>query len=1086
MSAPSREVPKFSSFRSKNPVSQQKQPPSPSTSSKRHLSTESHRRSLKRQRTSERQHLSSHHDQTSYKYPSEPSDTWPRDKHQPCTTSDSLLVQHDDDDRKLFVFDGKGDPQNLVYDRLHKYSIPPYQRIGFGNILGLHTKFKIDRDESAIDKVVIADTSVTTKNNPQRLLLKRQRNKELPILTIQDKDELDLAQDFLKFPLPADDSDATLIDDPPDSFKDISCLAESVSHESQRRKPQIEVPAADLRARQRNVELVRATKADPLNLQTWLDLATHQEYLVSSDADAYSLSNTERQTLADMRISIYEKALKHFTSSETHECEHLVLELLREASLVWSTQKYMQKCQEILQQHPKSFSIWNLYMDACQTNPTNFCFEDVKVFFVRKLRTFGSSVEPNSDPETQKLMLYLILRYTVFLLDTGYEELSIATWQALCEYHFFRPGHLATCDISQVLSNFEHFWENEIPRLGEVGAKGWCASQENSPASDPYKSSVAERQDPGLPFKSFAALERSTSQSLLFPGKTMEQAGTEDPFHVVFFSDICDVLEATAAGFDQHLMLDALLCYLGLPSIPSASTTGVRAQLPLEWRFNPFIHDGLLQLDLMDGNGDELNPQRAQYYQVSTELLFSRAFQTISVPTLSVEGHHHQRSRQETTHFVRRILSSLVEQFPGDDNLAEYYLAFELSCFPEAASKIAKNILRQRPTSLRLYNACATIEAKLGRVGKAAQIWSGAINMKDSLPDAAQEELISLWRGWVWCDLEANQLRKALYHLTFLGGLVSLDDSEPAHVSPASLLRLRNTFNDGFLYSISQSQPHLAALNVEMTALVVYLTEPDALQAAVAAVHEKCNTVKLQLTGDRLLLEMLHQIKAGIIDYHVRHKRPYKPALVRSEMEMSIALFPNNNIFLELYRDNEARFRLDDRVRSLLKTQVLTHSQLPLVTWSFAINQELLRYASQSSGSTADSVRSTFNKALMTIGSAVRSSKTLWIMWFRFEKHIAMQAAKALTTGKKGVPKVDPFHRTKQVFFSGLNHLPWCKSWILMGLETFNRDDELGWGGQDLQRLCNALVDRELRVRVGGVERLLDAESGNSLRHNHS
>ncbi|KAI5208865.1 DUF1740-domain-containing protein [Aureobasidium subglaciale] len=913
MSAPSREVPKFSSFRSKNSVPQQKQPSPPSTASKRHLSTEGHHHSLKRQRTSERQYSSSNHDQTSHKYPPKPSDTRHRDKRQPCTTSDSLLIQHDDDDRNLFVFDRNGDPQNVIYDRLHKYSIPPYQRIGFGNVVGLHTIFKIDRDESAIDKVVITDTSITTKKNPQRLLLKRQRTKELSVFEIRGKDELDLDQDFVKFPLSTGDSDAALIDDPPDSCRDIGCSADSVSQEYQKREFKTEATAADLRARQRNVELVRATKADPSNLQTWLDLATHQEHLVSSGADTHSLNNTERQTLADMRISIYEKALKHFPSSETHECEPLALELLREASLVWSSQKYLQRLQEILQQHPKSFSIWSLYMDAHQANSTNFRFEDVKAFFIRNLRTFGSRVESDPDPETQKLILYLILRYTVFLLDTGYEELSIATWQALCEYHFFRPKLLATCDTSQVLSNFEHFWENETPRLGEVGANGWCASQENDPASDQYISIVAERQDPGLPFKSFATLERSTSQSLLFPGRTMDQAGNEDPFHVVFFSDICDVLEATAAGFDQCHLLDALLCYLGLPSIPSASATGLRAQLPLEWRFNSFIHQGLLQLDLWDDNGDDLNTQRAQHYQVSTELLFSRAFQTISVPALSDEGRHPQRSREHTTQFVGRILSSIVKRFPGDDNLAEYYLAFELSCFPEAAPKVAKNLLKQRPSSLRLYNACATIEASLGRVERAAQIWSGAINMKDSLPEAAQEELILLWRGWVWCDLEANQLRKALIHLNSFGGPASLNDDEPTHVSPASVLRLRNAFKDGFWYSVGRTRPHLVALNVEMLALVAYLTEPDALQASVTAVHEYCNIVKTQTAGNRLLLEAFHQIKAGIIDYHVRHKRPYKPAFVRSEMEASIALFPNNNIFLELYRDNEVRFRLDDR-----------------------------------------------------------------------------------------------------------------------------------------------------------------------------
>lgn len=1083
MSAPSREVPKFSSFRAKKPAPQE-QRSSHSTTLKRRPSSEHDHGIVKSHRSAERQEPSSRRHHISHEHRVKTSDTRHRDRnaherheHRKPIVNAPLQIHHEESS-DLFVVDRKGDPQNIAYDRLHKYSIPTYHRVGHGSILGLHSRFKIDRFESALDKVVVTDKTAISKQVPPRLLLKRQRNQELLALQVRDEHELDLAQDFVVLSPSADDRDTESMHDSFDSFKDLGQIVDSDPHHFREQEILGVSSAADLQVRQQSIQLVRATKSDPSNLQAWLDLANHQEHLVSPGADAQSLSNVERQALADMRIAVYEKALKHFPTSEAAKRERLVLELLHEASVAWDAQKYMHKLNDILQQHPGSFPIWSLYLDASQTNPIDFRFEDVKAFFVRSIRTLGSTHSSGHEPDSRRMVLYLILRYTVFLLDTGYDELSIAIWQALFEYHLFRPEHLASHDNSHMLTDFEQFWENESSRFGEIGARGWRAGfQDDNVTSNLQEPPPRDQMNPKLPFKCFSARETTMSKYFRFPGRTMDEVGADDPFHVVLFSDIRDVLEATSTGLDHYDLLDAILCYLGLPSaglrIPAVNDARSRH----EWRSDVFLRHGLLQSSFSIDDDNWLDRQHISSYQTSTELLFSRTFRDIAVPAPE-ENVHSRNLTQDATNFARRVLSSVVKEFPNDDDLAEYYLAFELSCFPKEASKTAKQILRQRPSSLRLYNACATIEAKLGKSEKAAQIWSGAINMKDSFSHAAQEELVLLWRGWIWCNLEANEPQTALSHIASFGGNLDLDGSRSVSMSTATFLRLRNAFKAGFEHSLSQSNPRVAALNVEMLALVAYLTEPDALQASIDAVNEQCNAVKQKSTNQSVLIEMLHQVKAGIIAYHIRQKRSYRPAFIRFELETSIAHFPNNTIFLEMYRDNEVRFRLDDRVRSILKTQVLTREQSPLVTWTFAINQELLRYASQSSGSTAESVRSTFNRALMTVGSPVRYSRMLWTMWFHFEKRIAMkEARKMLVIGKKGIVEQNPYEKLKQVFLSGLHHLPWSKDWILLGLETFDRDDGMGWVTPELERLCNVLIERELRIRVDGLEHLLSVRA---------
>jgi hypothetical protein len=1069
--APFKEVPKFSSFRAKKPAAQE-QHSAISTSRKRQRSPERDNGSIKSHRNTEQQEHPSHRYRSSSEHRLKPSDSHRRDRDQyhhkdPHDTKPTTLVHHDQTS-DLFAIDRKGDHQNVTYDRLHKYSVPAYHRVGCGNILGLHLRCKIDRAESTLDKLVILDKSAVLKHAPQRLLLKRQRNQGLSDLHVGDEDELDLAQDFVKFsPHTVESDDPKSVDDEYNSFKYTDQSTDFGTHEVQERQVLEAVPAAEVQIRQQNIKFVRATKTDPSDVQAWLNLAGHQEYLISPGADAQSLTNTERLNLATMRIAVYEKALRHFPASEGPKRERLLLELLQEASLAWDVQKYIHKLQEIIQQHPENFSIWTRYLNACQANPINFHFEDVKAFFVQSLRTLGSKAKTDREPETRKMLLYLILRYTVFLLDTGYDELSIAIWQAVYEYHLFRPEHLAKCEESRVLAEFEQFWENENPRFGEIGARGWLAASEGDEiASDMQASPSKDKLDPKSPFRSFSVLERTTSKLLQFPGRTMNDAGGDDPFHVVFFSDLRDVVEATAAGLDDLDLLDAMLCYLGLPSVSLTTTTGKDARQQFKWRSDILLRHGLLQLgSFTDG--------RIENYQTSTDLLFSRVFQGSSKSNAE-ENAQEQSSPQEAVHFARRVLSSMVKRFPKDDDLAEYHLAFELSYFPKEASKVAKNILRQRPSNPRLYNACAIIATKLGQTEQATQIWAGAINMKDRFSHAAQEELILLWRGWIWCDLEANKPQTALSHLVSFGSSVNSDGSGSVPISTATLLRLRSAFKDGFQHALSQSQSKTAALNAEMLAIVAYLTEPDALQASIYSIHERCNVAQQRPSKDHALIEMLHQIKAGIIAHHIQQRRLYRPAFVRFELETSIAHFPDNTIFLEMYRDNEARFRLDDRVRSILKTQVLTQKQSPLVTWTFAVNQELLRYKSQSSGSTAESVRSTFNRALMTVGSPVRYSQMLWMMWFRFEMQLAQEEAAKRPTVGRGIAGQNYFEKLKHVFLSGLHHLPWFKCWILLGLETFDGDDGLRWSTQDLKRLYDVLVERELRIRVDDVESLLN------------
>lgn len=140
--------------------------------------------------------------------------------------------------------------------------------------------------------------------------------------------------------------------------------------------------------------------------------------------------------------------------------------------------------------------------------------------------------------------------------------------------------------------------------------------------------------------------------------------------------------------------------------------------------------------------------------------------------------------------FARTGIASLVREYPDDEVLAEYYLAYECNYYPEVASKTAKSILKTRPTSLRLYNACAMIEATRGRTDKATNIWAGALRMKDSFPSQDQEDAVMLWQSWVWSDMSRGETQTALSKLVSFDGTLapSIDTSS---LSSTAMLRVK-------------------------------------------------------------------------------------------------------------------------------------------------------------------------------------------------------------------------------------------------------------------------------------------------------
>lgn len=178
----------------------------------------------------------------------------------------------------------------------------------------------------------------------------------------------------------------------------------------------------------------------------------------------------------------------------------------------------------------------------------------------------------------------------------------MATFQAMIELNFYRPNDLAQPYPNESESNwrmrilveFESFWDLEVPRIGEPGARGWKNSLDiTEPLASSHESfSTPEVHKEGSdPFANWAAAESSTSTNQLRPARTMDPGIDEDidPFRVVLFDDVRDFLFIAHSSDSKTQLIYAFLTFLGLSFVPPDYPTST-----------PFQTDGFIHTELAE------------------------------------------------------------------------------------------------------------------------------------------------------------------------------------------------------------------------------------------------------------------------------------------------------------------------------------------------------------------------------------------------------------------------------------------------------------------------------------------------------
>ncbi|OQD74579.1 hypothetical protein PENDEC_c010G06885 [Penicillium decumbens] len=1045
--------------------------------------------------------------------------------------------EHGAGEPDLFIIDRKGDRHNLTYGATHRYAVPAFRRAGGGRVIGINTSYRIDREHRDTDSIILRtrEQGLTdgARAKSSRLMSKSSTNPTRLFRIRQDDTSntaLEHMQDFIQFDsaTPSNLSDDDDSADERHAYRSIRGKAkdedvipgglEAIS-DSKTLEQDIQIDI-DAERKARNAELSRAIDSNPTDVAAWLRLIDHQDMLILGARDeSRPFTYAERQSLAEVKQSLYEKALRKVGDSP-HK-DRLLLGRLYEGAKSWDARKLLAQWKDALKMNSPFISLWVKYLDFRQTDFYDFAFEQCMAVILECLSLNASSA---ASPYKTQVQCYLFLRLTLFLREAGYVELAVGLWQAVLEFTCFRPSSFAESnDREGALSSFAEFWESEVPRIGEVGATGWrnTASSDVDPVTHSYETEVNSADL----LTSWTEAERERYLDCRLPSRSIDEfkSGINDPYTVVLFSDLQHILPFFWELNNLDELIDSFLYFCHLPHL----TVPQNVPTTRLWSGDDFVRN-----EFVDNAQTDLSPwiasqeDNSQFSKspfsfpvpnfihstntmfAATEKWFS-SFQAWATNTSS-------ESSVINSGWVRRILRSLVELHEADNELAEYALAVEFVCDREAAKKFAKRLLKTRSSNLRLYNCFALMQSRTGAQSTADHVWSTALSMRKDFDDYDMIDSGLLWNSWAWEFLQCEDFARASHvlHATLSEKVDLSPFSEPVQFNATSMLRIQTLLRESQGKALAYRKPQVYASYTDCLALLLYIVEAsfDASLDVYASAVLKLRDLPVQEESMKAFTaELVHQSRARLIYFHVQRKGKFKPVQIHNIFKESISLFPHNTLFLSLFMWNEARFPIFDRIRDIrdltkstdpdsryrldgiFGLQGIVSQSTPVSTHLFSIYSELCRPVF--TGGTAHSARAAFEKAIgehialasMKLGDknahhtfdvdSARSNLTVWKLYILFELY-----------------KTRDINAAKAVLYRAIRACPWSKELVMLAFEHL-RDDQVrdypqplsrkrskntGFSFDDLCQLYNVLIEKQLRIHLNIQSDILDV-----LAHRH-
>ncbi|KAF3913780.1 hypothetical protein ABW21_db0200098 [Orbilia brochopaga] len=1019
---PAKKIPQFKSFKSapkpesSTEDSESRKPASRDKSSERHR----HRHGRDRDRDRDRD---SHRARDSHRRRDRSSDRGHRRRSRSKSprSRDTVLTHPAQDPTILpwdaptqtFQIDTKGDPHNITYGTIHRYNIPKYSRYG-SRIVGLPRAVKIESDKGDGKGVVTGRVSRgDARVRGWDYALEHSRPLRVKLAGDDDDDSKGFVEGWNYVELSGarkrkrvEETDTRELD-----YRSIEGVRNmTISTNTDEDLEEIpssddEPSAFDADIKDRTIRLSRLVDAQPHNIDAWFALMEHQEIIVYGNKERRhrrKVRQGERQALEEVKLGILDKALTH---NDGHP--RILLTYMDIAAGIWDASKLKAKWEDVLSKHATTIELWEAYINFRQTEFTSFKYRECLAVYescVAKLRgralQYGATED--SKASLEEILLYILTRMTVYMRQAGFSELSLAIWQALLEMNSSLPKEFSTSpasltDHERMLDLFGAFWDSEVLRIGEAKAKGWAVYADDDVGDFADPKDLPDDYDPSTddlrtddPDFFGAWLDKEAALQGRLPARTTDEVEEDDPFRVILFTDIREFLWLFQTSAARSKLGDAFLAFAGILA-PTAfqNDAFLRADLAsasdsslASW-FWGGADDNVQLITWVDGQPMDSERRgrvarhpflfRSPHLPFAPATLVSSAwwFDSVEVPVMATD---------ECMNLCIAMLRDYVLRVPNE-RLALIYFAVEVK--RQAAGKtdvnykkVAKALLKRYSTSLRLWNAYAISESAQGNREAAGTIYTTALKMAPSFSEEQRRRTVELWLSWTWSHLDKGDEDAALDMLLAIpDGYEAVGKREKGKgpvVGAGVVLRAMRYFEE-------QQQMHAreegAVACTELRCLLLYLTAgseraPMAflkpLDELITDIQSQTHTVDVgagMSDNLRMLEEHAMMAKARLLYRYAAHARPYKAATFRVFLEDAIARFPQNTAFLSLFVWNEARSKIEYRIRRMLagdNDDGTGKQEGGVVRWVFRVWAEL-----QMGGSANGSaVRSVFERAL--------------------------------------------------------------------------------------------------------------------------
>ncbi|KAJ6114357.1 hypothetical protein N7486_000135 [Penicillium sp. IBT 16267x] len=1035
---------------------------------------------------------------------------WPE-----CADTISTANDPYNDSSPEFFLDSKGDRDILAYGTENRWSVSRYRRFGGGFVLGLDRTHRIDRDQSHGDQIALrpcafADSSARggedhLSSKPHRLPLPEYhiRGSAASALEIDDDFVLIDGEDRGKpHPCPVDNIDlrkqvpmsrrmliAGSLPDP----SEIAQTIEQIDLETERKT--------------RNAILWKTVEDNPQDVGAWLKFIDHQDVLIlGSRDDHHCLTHDERTSLADLKLSLHEKALKKATESPHRD--RLLLGRLQAGAQLWDSERLLAQWKKTLLEHPEFISLWVKFLDYCQTDSPDFTFGKCVATYEEYLRHVSSLIPLR--PNMVQVLVYIFLRLTLLFREAGYSEIAVGLWQAILEFCCFKPEFLDDTDES--VSLFREFWDSEVPRIGEDGAKGWSNNTSSDP--DPTTTQYSSNFSLASNVASWVEAERERIMESQLPWRSLDGSipNVDDPYKVTLFCDVDQIIRLFRNLAQSDELIDAFLYFSQLPHLTFPSNI----QTTRVWGWdnllrNEFVADHRLGLSSWIPLRDEESEKPAKPFMYPLQ----NFLQTTATLFASPDRWFHAfqwwvkscsfKPPLKTRDWTLRVLRVLVDRYPDDEELAEYSLALEFASDPVIGKKIAKKTVKKRPSSLRLWNAFALMESRSeddeGR-NKANGVWATALSLSVAFTHTEQKiDRAILWQSWIWQFVERGEKGPALYILHNIAeekidpGRIPKEETPP-FFHPTTTVKVQQYLRDCQEQALAARKAQAYVAYTDCLGLIYYLAKwplMSALDVYGNAILRLKELSPDQEAFKEFTAELLHQARARVLyDSLCQKEQDLSPLEIHGLFRESTALFPHNTIFQSMVMWNEFRIAPLDRLRDSQKfakeamdsqyqfdqvsSPVIPPQIVPISSYLLPIWIQLSSPRS-TTGPASWIVRPVFEKALSEVinpaefrsGAAAvrsrfgvesaRSNLTIWKLYMLYERY-----------------HVKDFEAAKAVFFRAIQACPWSKELIMFAFEHL-RDGMLvlpgdappkgdGLKEDELRRLVLVLGERQLRLHL--------------------